>query len=126
MTVVLRPEHLGAVQVQVTLDRGTVDLQLRGAHEQGRTALLAALPDLRRDLESAGLTCARLDVDADTGGSWTAQNGGAGQQQPGDGQDRTPRGDGRPSAWVRTADPREGRPVPTATGTPSSGVDVLA
>ena len=59
MTLVLTPETLGPVEVQVTLSKGTVDLTLRGAHEHGRAALLDALPDLRRDLEAAGLTCSR-------------------------------------------------------------------
>ena len=69
MTLVLTPENLGPVEVSVTLTKGTVDLTLRGAHDMGRAALLDGLPDLRRDLESAGLTCSRLEVDRDTGGS---------------------------------------------------------
>jgi flagellar hook-length control protein FliK len=122
MTVVLTPENLGPVQVQVTLDRGTVDLQLRGAHEHGREALMAALPDLRRDLESAGLTCNRLDVDRDTGGSWTAQQQGS----PSDGGGRPGQGENRPRPWVRPADLGEGRPVLTPTSAMSSaaGLDV--
>jgi hypothetical protein len=123
MTVVLTPETLGPVQVQVTLDRGTVDLQLRGAHEHGRTALMAALPELRRDLESAGLTCSRLDVDRDTGGSWTAQ-----QHPQGDGGGRPGQGETRPRGWARPADLGEGRPALTLTSTastgPSTGLDV--
>jgi flagellar hook-length control protein FliK len=129
MTVVLTPENLGPVQVQVTLDRGTVDLQLRGAHEHGRAALMAALPDLRRDLESAGLSCSRLDVDRDTGGSWSAQqdrpapdDGRFGQQgQPGRGESR---GESRPRPWMRSADPGEGRPVLTTTSAGTSALDV--
>jgi flagellar hook-length control protein FliK len=76
---VLTPDTLGPVEVQVTLSKGTVDLTLRGAHEHGRAALLDALPDLRRDLESAGLNPSRLDVDRDTGGSWLGRH--AAQQQ---------------------------------------------
>ena len=79
MTLVLTPENLGPVEVSVTLSKGTVDLTLRGAHEQGRAALLDGLPDLRRDLETAGLTCSRLEVDRDTGGSWLARH--SAQQQ---------------------------------------------
>jgi flagellar hook-length control protein FliK len=124
MTVVLTPENLGPVQVQVTVDRGTVDLQLRGAHEHGRAALMAALPDLRRDLESAGLTCSRLDVDRDTGGSWSAQ-----QQAPGNGpgqqQGQSFRGETRPGPWVRPADLGESRPALTSTSSgTSTGLDV--
>jgi flagellar hook-length control protein FliK len=125
MTVVLTPENLGPVQVQVTLDRGTVDLQLRGAHESGRAALMAALPDLRRDLESAGLQCSRLDVDRDTGGSWSAPQD---RPTPGDGQtsqqSQPGRDDSRPRPWVRPADLGEGRPALTSTSPASSALDV--
>jgi flagellar hook-length control protein FliK len=124
MTVVLTPENLGPVQVQVTLDRGTVDLQLRGAHEHGRAALMEALPELRRDLEAAGLNCSRLGVDRDTGGSWSAPQ----QQWGGDGQGRDQgQGDPRPRGWGRTADTDVVRPVATSSNlATSSGVDVLA
>jgi flagellar hook-length control protein FliK len=128
LTVVLRPENLGPVQVQVTLDNGVVDLTLRGAHQHGRDALLQALPDLRRDLEAAGLSCSRLDVDRDTGGSWTAQHHSAQreaqQQAGGDPRGQTGRGEPAPRPWARAADPGERRSaVPTAS---TSALDVLA
>src|SRR3712207_2044830 len=63
MTVVLTPETLGPVEVQVTLSQGTVDLALKSATEAGRAALLEALPELRRDLAGAGLTCTSASVD---------------------------------------------------------------
>ena len=69
MTLVLTPDTLGEVQVQVTLTKGAIELALRGAHEQGRAALLEALPELRRDLEAAGLNPSRLEVARETGGS---------------------------------------------------------
>jgi flagellar hook-length control protein FliK len=124
MTLVLTPETLGRVEIQVTVSQGTVDLTLRGAHEHGRAALVDALPDLRRDLEAAGLTCSRLDVDRDTGASWSAQQQTAQQWTAGERgtpQDRT---DARSRSWVRPADTDEGRsgPVPSPTAT-SSGVD---
>jgi flagellar hook-length control protein FliK len=136
MTVVLSPEELGPVQVQVTLDKGAVSLDLRGAHAAGREALMAALPDLRRDLQSAGLSCSRLDVDRDTGGSWTSQQNSqqasqqaqqqaaqqqAAQQQAGDRAGGTGRG-ARP--WVRPTDLGAGRPAPASDVSASSGVDV--
>ena len=74
MTLVLTPDTLGPVEVQVTLQQGSVDLTLRGAHEHGRAALLDALPDLRRDLEAAGLTPSRLEVDRDSGGAWLGRH----------------------------------------------------
>jgi flagellar hook-length control protein FliK len=130
MTVVLTPDDLGPVHVQVTVSSGTVDLTLRSAHEHGRAALLDALPDLRRDLEGAGLTCNRLDVSRDTGGSWTAQQQAPGQQgqfgQQGQ-SGQQDRGEGRPRPWLRGPDPEAGRParLPTPSSA-SQGVDVLA
>ena len=131
MTVVLSPENLGPVQLQVTLTNGTLDMTLRGAHEHGRSALMAALPELRRDLQSAGLNCSRLEVDAEAGGSWSAQhqsaqqqNASHGQQQSGDGR-WAARGD-RARPWGRSADLGGVRTVPASSRTTSSGVDVLA
>jgi flagellar hook-length control protein FliK len=135
MTLVLTPESLGPVEVQVTVSQGTVDLTLRGAHEHGRAALVDALPDLRRDLQTAGLTCSRLEVDRDTGGSWLAQHSAqqsaqqqsaqqqSAQQGSGDRAGQQDRGDTRSRPWVRAADTGEGLPVPTTRST-SSGVDV--
>jgi hypothetical protein len=84
---------------------------------------MAALPDLRRDLESAGFSCSRLDVDRDTGGSWTAH-----QQSSGDGGGRPGQGETRPRPWMRPADLGEGRPVLTPTSAsstgPATGLDV--
>jgi flagellar hook-length control protein FliK len=122
MTVVLNPDNLGPVQVQVTMSNGSLDLSLAGAHEHGRAALLEALPDLRRDLQSAGLTLSRLDVSRDTGGSFTTQQQTTGQQW---GQGSQQRGEGRPTPWQRTPDAGQGRPVaiPTSSST-STGVDV--
>jgi flagellar hook-length control protein FliK len=133
VTVVLHPDRLGPVQVQVTLSQGTIDLTMRGAHEQGRAALLGALPDLRRDLEAAGLTCSNVGVDADTGGSWSAQNGSAqqqaaqqhaAQQWTGQGRGQPEWSDGRFRPWSRPADTGDDRPIPSSTRSTSRGVDV--
>jgi flagellar hook-length control protein FliK len=131
MTLVLTPETLGRVEIQVTVSQGTVDLTLRGAHEHGRAALLDALPDLRRDLETAGLACSRLQVDRDTGASWSPQQQaqqhlGQQQQQWGSGRhggnERTETG---PPSWARPADTGEGQPAPAhPTRSALSGVDV--
>ncbi|KGH46255.1 hypothetical protein IN07_13035, partial [Modestobacter caceresii] len=87
MTVVLTPDDLGPVSVQVTVTRGVLEVTLHGAHEAGRQALLDALPDLRRELDGAGLTTGRVEVGADSGnagsGARTAQelfDARAGQQ----------------------------------------------
>jgi flagellar hook-length control protein FliK len=125
MTLVLTPETLGPVEVQVTVSKGTVDLTLRGAHEHGRAALLDSLPDLRRDLETAGLTCARLEVDRDTGGSRLSQQSAQqGHHQGfGDRSGSHDRGD-RSRPWLPAADSTGSGPTPPSQRTTSSGVDV--
>jgi flagellar hook-length control protein FliK len=128
MTLVLTPDTLGPVEVQVTLQKGTVDLTLRGAHEQGRAALLDGLPDLRRDLEAAGLSCSRLEVDRDSGGAWldrhSAQQQAMAQQQgSGDRGGRHDRGEGRSRSWGAPADIRSGGSTPPSNRSTSSGVD---
>ena len=121
MTVVLTPETLGPVEVQVTLTQGSVELTLKSATEAGRSALLEALPDLRRDLAGAGLTCTNASVDRDPGGSWaSAQQHAAGDRA---GQHGQPDGRGRP--WLRGTDVDAGRSAPVpSTAVPSSGLDV--
>jgi len=133
LTVVLHPDSLGPVQVQVTLSQGTIDLSMRGAHEQGRAALMGALPDLRRDLEAAGLTCSNVGVDVDTGGSWSAQGGSAGQhaaqqqsaqQWTGQGRGQHDWGDSRFRPWSRPADTGDNRPLRDSSRSTLRGVDV--
>jgi flagellar hook-length control protein FliK len=125
MTLVLTPETLGPVEVSVTVTQGTVDLVLRGAHEQSRVALLDALPDLRRDLESAGLVTSKLEVARDSGGSWLDRHAAGQQAQQGFGErpGQQAQTDGRSRPWLRTADSGETRTTPT-TGSASTGVDV--
>ncbi|RBY86068.1 flagellar hook-length control protein FliK [Blastococcus sp. TF02A-26] len=117
MTLVLRPETLGTVEVRVTVSQGTVDLTLRHASEAGRAALLDALPDLRRDLESSGLNCSKLDVDRDSGSSWTSSQQQAAEQRAREAAT------GRERSWLRSPDADGGRPAPVVHS-PSSGLDV--
>jgi flagellar hook-length control protein FliK len=120
MTLVLTPETLGPVEVQVTLNQGSVDLALKSATEAGRAALLDALPDLRRDLASAGLTCTNASVDRDAGASWAS----AQQHAAGDRAGRQGQPDGRGRSWLRGTEADPGRPAPGTTAIPSSGLDV--
>ena len=127
MTLVITPDDLGPVSIEATVTDGSLHLTLHGAHEHGRHALADALPDLRRDLEAAGITLNRLEVGADTGGGgspWAR----AGQQQlagsPG-GQGRPGQPGGNPRGWARTGDhPGEGTPAPISDLSASRGVDV--
>jgi flagellar hook-length control protein FliK len=122
MTVVLTPEALGPVEVSVTLSHGSVELTLRGAHDHGRAALVDALPDLRRDLEAAGLTCSRVEVDrGNRDGAFSAQQQAAGRDAGGGRGQHSERGDTGARPWHRPADNGEGRPAATRTAT---GLDV--
>jgi flagellar hook-length control protein FliK len=128
MTLVITPESLGPVSIQVTVTDGTLDLILHGAHAQGRHALTEALPELRRELESAGLTFSRLEVDARTGaddgaGGRTAQQQLADMLGNGGRQDRPTPPDAR--SWAPPGTHLgEGGPVLTSSSSASPGVDV--
>jgi flagellar hook-length control protein FliK len=130
MTVVITPESLGPVTVQVTITDGKLDLTLHGAHATGRHALTEALPELRRELESAGLSFDKLEVDTsnrdagaglrnsqqqllDARAGQQGSSGQPGQQEP------------RARAWGSSPDsPGEGSAALTSDQSTSSGVDV--
>lgn len=63
----LRPADLGAVRVELSLDKGVVHLGLRAEVEQTNQLLRAALPELRQQLDAAGVMAGRVAVDADAG-----------------------------------------------------------
>jgi flagellar hook-length control protein FliK len=129
MTVVITPESLGPVTVHVTITHGTLDLTLHGAHEAGRQALLGALPELRRELEGAGLTFSKLEVDTSGGDSGAGLRNAQQQlldahagQQGGSGQpgQQVP----RPRTWGAGPDHLEGSTALSTDQSTSSGVDV--
>ena len=127
MTVVITPESLGPVTVAVTVTDGTLDVTLHGAHDVGRHALQDALPELRRELESAGLSFTKLEVDTSTrdDGSRTAQqlsDPRAGQQGS---SGRSDQPVPRPRTWGSAPDRvAEGSAAPTTDQSAPSGVDV--
>ena len=92
----------------------------------------SALGDAVRDLEAAGLTPSRLEVDSNSGGAWLdrhsaqqqAQQQAMAQQQGfGDRGDRQGRAEARSRSWSGPADTRtDGVTSPTNRST-SSGVD---
>lgn len=133
VTVVLAPESLGEVRVQLVVTGDQVAVTLAAGQEQGRAALAQALPDLRRDLAAAGLTVTSAEVSSDVPDSSTGSGASAGQQS-------TPQGwgersgaatrlpgtvpTGRPTADEEPDTTRTTRH--TRTGGPSTGVDVRA
>ena len=111
------------------VSKGAVDLTLRGAHEQGRAALLDALPDLRRDLEAAGLSLLapggrprqrrRLARPAQSRSSRppTQQQGFGDRGRPGPGREPV-------TTLGRVCRYRSSGPTPSPNRSTSSGVDV--
>ena len=75
VTLELRPDDLGAIRVEVSVEHQTVHLTLHAAEPATGRLLSAALPDLRSALADAGLTAGRIGV-GPGGGS------GAGQRRP--------------------------------------------
>ena len=82
LSLQLYPEELGAVQVEVLLRGSELRLALHAVDPAAQSALKAALPDLRADLQSTGLTATSVSVD----GGRSDQSGS--QQAP---SDRAPR-----------------------------------
>ena len=77
LSLQLYPEELGAVQVEVLLRGGEIRLALHAGDPAAQSALRAAVPDLRADLLSGGLTATSVSVD-----------GGRSESAP---QERSPR-----------------------------------
>lgn len=63
MTVVLRPEHLGEVRVQLEARRGTVNARLTAQTEAARRTLESGADQLRTSLESRGVRVESIRID---------------------------------------------------------------
>jgi flagellar hook-length control protein FliK len=74
VTLELRPDDLGTIRVEVSVEHQTVHLTLHVAEPATSQLLSAALPDLRAALADAGLTAGHVGVGLDGGG-------GAGQRR---------------------------------------------
>jgi flagellar hook-length control protein FliK len=62
VTLELRPDDLGAIRVEVSVEHQTVHLTLHAADPATGRLLSAALPDLRSALADAGLTAGHVGV----------------------------------------------------------------
>jgi hypothetical protein len=69
VTLELRPDDLGTIRVEVSVEHQTVHLTLHAADPATSRLLSAALPDLRAALADAGLTAGQVGVGVDGGGS---------------------------------------------------------
>ena len=121
VTVVLAPESLGEVRVQLVVTGDQVQLTLASGQEHGRAALAEALPDLRRDLATAGLTVTTADVTGSTTGGPQTGSGWGGRP------DGTDRWASRVPTGVPTADDDSGTTRTTGhtrDRSAAAGVDV--
>jgi flagellar hook-length control protein FliK len=121
VTVVLAPESLGRVEVQLTVTGDQVSLAMSAGQDGSRAVLADAVPELRRELAAAGLQL--TDAQVSTGGGqqsgsgWTA---GQDPRSPGSRWDAVPTG--RATADEDTSTSSTTRH--TRGGPAPSGVDV--
>ena len=114
----LHPEHLGAVDVDVQLHQGTIEVHVQTQHAEAREILSSHLDDLRRELEQAGLRAGTLDVSdrqqprQPAPGQGQGQFNGQGQRSP---VNPTPAASG-PATPTTTARPDRSSPIATADG----------
>jgi flagellar hook-length control protein FliK len=69
LTLDITPEYLGPVRMTVSLRDGQVHMLLAGSSELSREALRAALPELRKLVEGAGIVAGAFDVTPDQSGT---------------------------------------------------------
>jgi len=80
VTLELRPDHLGTIRVEVSVEHQTVHLTIHAADPATSRLLAANLPELRTAFADAGLTAGHLGVGADSGhgaGHWRNPSGAA-------------------------------------------------
>jgi flagellar hook-length control protein FliK len=61
-SLTLMPEHLGPVEVQISMNRDTANVWFGAAHADTRAALAEAMPRLRELLASSGLSLGQSGV----------------------------------------------------------------
>ena len=110
VTLELRPDHLGTIRVEVSVEHQTVHLTLHAAEPGTSRLLAAALPDLRTALADAGLTPGHLGVGPDAGsgtGQWRKPSGTGGSERGG-------------SSAARRGDPTSDDPEPVRSLRPAT------
>jgi flagellar hook-length control protein FliK len=91
VTLELRPDDLGTIRVEVSVEHQTVHLTLHAADPATSRLLSAGLADLRSALADAGLTAGQVGVGLDGGGGAGFRRRSA---DAGDGDLRRPGGSG--------------------------------
>lgn len=81
----LSPEHLGPLQVNISVHHGQASVWFGAAHDETRQALERALPQLRQMLSNQGLTLTDSGVSRDSHRERAPQQGGLGPIEAGAG-----------------------------------------
>ena len=121
LSVLLHPEDLGEVSVQLTLASGRIDVQVSSQSDTTRDMLRQGMQDLRRQLSDSGVSVGDMDVsDGWSQQSNSSQNNPQSADQRSSQQSRLP-GLPAPSSSRMTT------PEQTAVHRPSrTGIDILA
>jgi flagellar hook-length control protein FliK len=106
LIVALHPEDLGPVNVHVRIEGDLMTIQLASTSETAHDALRDALPQLRSELQSAGLNSSSVSVDLTGGGSGSGLGGSGPFANPRQGAGEP----SRPGAAVPVADPTPAPP----------------
>lgn len=117
LIIALHPEQLGPVNVHVRILGDAMTIQLASGTQDAHETLRAALPELRHELQAAGLGTAQLSLDGGGGGT-TGFSDSSGQRESSR--------NGRNAVANPVAEPviRTTRAnVPRATGAIDSGLD---
>ena len=109
LIVALHPAELGPVNVHVRIVGDLMTIQLASTSETAHDTLRDALPQLRSELQSAGLSSASLSLDLTSGGSAGSGAFADPRQAAGDRTGRPGRCRRRPAA-CRATTPRQRRP----------------
>jgi flagellar hook-length control protein FliK len=111
LTIALHPAELGPVNLHVKIVGDSMAIQLASTSEGAHDALREALPQLRQELQAAGL--GNVDLSLDLGGAPSGNHAQAGNQAQA--------GFGQPEAGYQTEQPV--RTAPRRSTTTESGLD---
>ena len=127
LTLTVAPESVGPVTVRAHVGADGIRIELSAPTAQGRSALDAILPELRRDLSQGGMNSALSLAAPSSDGSASGRSpfDGAGASFTGDrGPDRSPTVPGAPTA--RDSSSSLSVSVPTQLRSGATALDVFA
>jgi flagellar hook-length control protein FliK len=121
LSVLLHPEDLGEVSVQLTLVSGRIDVQVSSQSDSTRDMLRQGMQDLRRQLSDSGVSVGDMDVRD----GWSQQSNSS--QNSADNADQRSSQQSRLADRTATPTSRMTTPEPNVVHRPSrTGIDILA